>query len=313
MTQTENTGELSRVVKDISLLLELFRMKYLIEIQDFSNKEKLRKVIGSPHISTLKRHFNRLKELGFELESESKYLKFKPNPNTSNRTLTQIRDLTAQLNRIMNQEFDKSKFMSFDHESFDTSANSKFSALAQFSADRKVVAFFYSAVGKEVPKRTIVLPCLVAERNNRFYCIAYRFDKERFITYSIDRIDSKEVQQVDDQFAYAEAIENMPDFDKEAWFSHIIGISNEDAEILDIELLYTPKQALYMREYPIHPNEKPIYDDERGRCTQVQLKNSYELMAKILELGAGVEVLKPEILRNEIKGMLQQILKTYEK
>ena len=186
-----------------------------------------------------------------------------------------------------------------------------FFKLYNYAQNKQVVSFNYKPIDGEKKKVTI-LPRIVAERDRRMYCIGFRLDKQRHQVYAIDRIygsilEETWFQNLNEQEIY------VPLFSKKSWFSHIIGISNEDAEILDMELLYTPKQALYMREYPIHTSEKAIYDDERGRCTQVQLKNTYELRAKILELGSGVEVLKPEKLRNEIKGMLQQILKTYEK
>jgi len=191
--------------------------------------------------------------------------------------------------------------------------------LCEFAAEGKVVSFFYSAVGA-FPKRVVVLPRLIAERNNRFYCIAYRFDKERYITYSIDRIDSYEIQAEEDQNKYQKQIEALIPFDKDSWFKQIVGISNEDAEIMEIELLFTPWQAQYMRMYKFHPEEQVLFDDRnedgmengKGRCIRVTLKNTYELRAKILELGKGVEVLKPQKLRDQIQNMLLEILEKYK-
>jgi predicted DNA-binding transcriptional regulator YafY len=306
--EKEKKSELDRVVESLELMLTLLKMKDLVASKGLQNKSKLRMELGEPSLSTLKRHVRRLYELGFEIKMRGKNLQVSSWGDSGK--FMNIRNLVSTLHRKLNEEFDRSKFMSFDHDSFDTGQSSKFNSLAKFAKDETVVAFFYSAVGSQ-PKRVIVLPRHLAERNNRFYCIAYRFDKERDITYSLERIESKEIQPVENQGFYQEAIDKLPKFDKATWFEHIIGISNEEAELMDIKLLYSPKQALYMREYPIHPKEKVIFDDERGRCTEVKLKNTYELRAKILELGAGIEVLEPEKLRVQIKNIIEENLSRY--
>jgi len=311
-------NRLDGVADSLSLIVRLFKIKELIARKQLKNKEEILNALGdkSGSESTLKRDLKKLESLGYYCSLDRKAGFWKVNcalnegESEQKEIILALANQSIELAEVMREELSERDNISLEFELSKRDLLKLFFRFQEWSAKSQIVSFDYKPAIGEV-KKVNILPRLVAERNNRLYVIGFRLDKMRDQVYSLDRILGGKVGVGSISLKREQDIK-IPVFSKKAWFSQIVGISNEDAEILDIELLYTTKQALYMREYPIHPNEKLIYDDENGRCIQVKLKNTYELRAKILELGAGVKVLKPEILRKQIKETLQQILKTYE-
>lgn len=305
----------------IDWAIRLFTIKDLILSKKPQSMNDLIKLLKNRGIkksaSTLKRDLEKLREIGFNYyyDKTQKCMNIgilidESVPGFGNQ-LANLTAKTIELSEILRKEISDQKQMTLEFTEGKSLHVKTFFELHKYAQSKQVVSFNYQPVDREKKKVTI-LPRMVAERNNRLYCIGYRFDKERHQAFLVDRIEGSIFIESNIQFL-RNASSHIPVFSKNAWFDQIIGISNEDAELLEIELLFTPKQALYMREYPFHTKkEEVMYDDDRGRCIRVKLKNTYELRAKILELGEGVEVLGPESLRIKIKETIANILKKYE-
>ncbi|HEU4497539.1 MAG TPA: WYL domain-containing protein, partial [Flavobacterium sp.] len=80
-----------------------------------------------------------------------------------------------------------------------------------------------------------------------------------------------------------------------------------------IELWIDAINAPYVLTKPLHHTQKLIQENEdKSIVVDLCVAPNYELERLLLGFGCGMEVLKPESLRNRIKKILQQALDKYE-
>jgi len=62
---------------------------------------------------------------------------------------------------------------------------------------------------------------------------------------------------------------------------------------------------------PVHHSQKVIAESENGVEISIKVKLNFELEREILGFGAGVKVLSPERLKQNIAGTLRQAVLLY--
>jgi hypothetical protein len=97
-------------------------------------------------------------------------------------------------------------------------------------------------------------------------------------------------------------------------FEQIIGLNYDEAEQREnIEIAVSPNQYKYLESLPVHASQYKKGEDKDGRIIiSIHLIPNYELKMQILKLGAEVEVIRPQYLRDEIVEILKQSLKIYQ-
>jgi predicted DNA-binding transcriptional regulator YafY len=119
---------------------------------------------------------------------------------------------------------------------------------------------------------------------------------------ALDRITS--IQEI--TLSY---IEDVTDWDY--YFSEIIGVSKVyQREEEEINLLFSEKQAPYIKTKPLHETQKQ-YEHENGLLVKLKVIPNFELEQQILSFGESVQVLAPIELKNRITSRLQQALSNY--
>jgi predicted DNA-binding transcriptional regulator YafY len=308
----------------------LEQLARILELKNIILNGKLSNLDALPQISeryknvsksTAKRDLKYLRdELGFIIEHKGgKYVIMRNYDSTAvniREKFMGLKLLVDDLQLLIQQELDNIMTIDLEHRQYNNPKLKEcFYKLAKIAEEQEnIVTFKYRPAGNnmELPgkgsKLVRLAPRLLAERNNRLYCIGYNLDKRANITYALDRIDLSSLSEEKIPPAFKKEILEL---DVAGYFDKIVGISNEEAELLNLELRFTPKQAYYMRKHPFHPKQQVLQDDEENYIIAVELKNTYELRAKILALGEGVEVLKPPAFRAQMAGILQRILEQY--
>ena len=104
-------------------------------------------------------------------------------------------------------------------------------------------------------------------------------------------------------------IEDLTDWDY--YFSEIIGVSKPfEKEEEEIQLLFNPNQAPYIKTKPIHESQKE-YEIEEGLLVKIKVIPNFELEQLILSFGENVKVLSPFHLIDKIKQRISEFLNQY--
>ena len=105
----------------------------------------------------------------------------------------------------------------------------------------------------------------------------------------------------------------MPtDFDAQEYFEDSYGspqrwyFANHGSDKANAE------EREYLRTLPLHHSQQEVETAQDFSVFELHIRPSFDFKQAILAMGANVEVLEPQSLRDEIKSTLNNMLKKYE-
>lgn len=145
-------------------------------------------------------------------------------------------------------------------------------------------------------------PYYVKQYNGRWFLLGRNEGFTKITNVALDRIVS--ISKWDVPFCPNKEINFS------TYFDNIVGVTvPEDAgEPEEIRLQFSPQRFPYVVTKPIHPLQNII---ERERIVVLRLHPNRELMQLIFSFGPDVEVLQPSSLREQMKKMLESMIKKY--
>ncbi len=200
---------------------------------------------------------------------------------------------TAQLDRIV--QFESAPA---------TRGSEHLQPLLQAIQARRVVSLSYRKFKSEGADALHVQPYLLKEYRNRWYLIAWNNDRNDYRTYGLDRMESVEGQD--------ESFELRGDFDADHFFKHSFGISKSTESPQDVRVRCNQLEYEYLSAQPVHPSQQLTRIEEDVYELQLHVLVTFELVHFLLGLGAAVEVIAPESLRERMEAVHRAALDRYQ-
>lgn len=175
--------------------------------------------------------------------------------------------------------------------------------LFDFIQKQRTIRFDYQPFRGTGGERT-VFPVFLKEYNHRWFLIGYDRAVNRYQNYALDRIGSR--PRLSD---WRPQVAELPD--PTTYFQSLIGVSLE-GELTLVTLRVRTPRANYIKTKPWHPSQTELVETDEWVDFQWNVLLNRELKARILELGADVEVLAPRVLREEIGSILKTVASRYE-
>lgn len=149
-------------------------------------------------------------------------------------------------------------------------------------------------------------PFILKEFNNRWFIIGKKKGSQPITNLALDRIIA-----IDYDFNLTYLEEN---FDAESYYNNIIGVTmNSGLKPRRIELWIDAENAPYVLTKPLHTSQRLIKENENGSIIiHLFLIPNYEMERLLLGFGKGLEVLRPESLRNRMKSILEGAILRYK-
>lgn len=146
---------------------------------------------------------------------------------------------------------------------------------------------------------------ILKEFNNRWFLVGKKRTNAPVSNLALDRIVGIDY---DFQTAYIEE-----DFDAEKFYKNVVGVTvNSGLQPRKIELWIDAVNAPYVITKPLHNSQRLIKTNDDGSIIiHLLLIENYELERLLLGFGNGLEILKPEVLRNRIKKILEKNIEKY--
>jgi predicted DNA-binding transcriptional regulator YafY len=155
-------------------------------------------------------------------------------------------------------------------------------------------------------KRAVYLihPYLLKEYKKRWYMVGFHEKRKVIASFGLDRIEK--IKKANVNF--------LPNtsFNPEDYFKNTIGITTSGEFPEKILLAFDQKTAPYIKTQHIHESQQTIKDEAGEFIIELSLTVNFELTSIILSYGAGVKVLAPEKLRDEVKKVAGEMVKQYE-
>jgi len=149
-------------------------------------------------------------------------------------------------------------------------------------------------------------PFILKEFNNRWFLVGKKKQKAPITNLALDRIVS-----VDYDFQ-TPFIEHL--FDPEKYYKSVVGVTvNSGLQPRKVELWIDSVNAPYVLTKPLHNSQRHIRTNEDGSIIiHLLVIENYELERLLLGFGSGLEVVKPEKLRNSIATKLKLAYQKYQ-
>ncbi len=170
--------------------------------------------------------------------------------------------------------------------------------------NKQGLQFNYNNIYKGKFSATSLIPYLIKEHRNRWYVIGWSLEKEKYLTYALDRMT--EVAVLNNVY------KKRSDFNAASFFQHSTGIMESNTKPEEVLLtIKKPISDLVLLE-PLHATQKIINEGtDRVQITLKVLVNE-EFIFKILGMGAFCIVEKPASLRKTIKDTINLMQKHYK-
>lgn len=199
------------------------------------------------------------------------------------------------------QDIRLEKLVQFDaHPNF--KGNEFLSDIYAAITDKKVMSIAYQKFNSQEQSSRIIHPYLLKEYRYRWYVIAYSEDKNKVITFALDRIVKIDI--LDAHFTIQEQ------FQADTFFKYSFGITQTETQAEEIVLRFPNEQLGYLETQALHPTQE-ITKNKTFFDVKITVVPSFELYEKILSYGELCEVVQPKKIRELVKKRLEDSLKRY--
>ncbi len=166
--------------------------------------------------------------------------------------------------------------------------------------ENRKLEIIYQSYWKEHENTFLIAPYLVKLFKQRWYVVAHSEGAENIRIYSLDRIK---------QLSTLSATFEIPkDVDFEEFFLHCYGIINDESiEPCLVEIVVTHYQAKYLRGLPLHHSQKEIETGDETSTFEYFIKPTYDFKKELLSMGADIEVLKPQWLKEDMMELIKNM------
>jgi predicted DNA-binding transcriptional regulator YafY len=170
--------------------------------------------------------------------------------------------------------------------------------------NRFKLVFSYQKFEDESPSIRTVKPLLLKEFKGRWYLIGIDAKDNRVKSFGLDRISELSIS--DKRFENESIV-------LQSLYKDSYGIINgSDLKVEEIELSFDPLQGKYIKTSPLHGTQRIIEDNSDELRVTLNLKITHDFVMEILSMGQNVKVIRPDILKAEIKASAHATLKLYE-
>jgi predicted DNA-binding transcriptional regulator YafY len=297
----------------ISLRIQLL-IQYVYD-NKYPTKEAILKYLKEKDLEvasrTIERYLEKIRaDFGIEIEYDSKERGYFINEEKSVKVDSFFKFLEiVQVADIFTKSLKDSNKM-LEYVSFDDSKNFKgidnLKDLLLAIKDNREITFQHENYWKNSTKPYTVTPLILKEYLNRWYVICVIDNNDTIRTFGLDRISNIEIKEFSNK-------KRKDYFKKLSKFEHTVGLTYGKGQPEKVSLLVDELHVKYMRSLPLHQSQI-IHKKNKEHKHQVDfyLYPNYEFKTQILKIGAEVEVLSPQYLRDEVIGLLEKSLNNYK-
>lgn len=220
--------------------------------------------------------------------------------------LTDVEAILQKLeNKIETNIPDRNSIIQFEQQET-TAGNEHIENLFTAIKNKNVIKLTYQPFNSNDPKESLEHPYLIKEFRNRWFLFG-RIDKQiSHTTFALDRI--KKIRNATTNYCENDI------FNSDTFFNSLIGVTFPNGEQEQkIKIKISKDLAPYIKTKPIHKSQDILREYKNGEVViQLSLINNYELRSTLLGYGAGMEILTPDILREQMKSIFESATKVYK-
>ena len=162
----------------------------------------------------------------------------------------------------------------------------------------------YENIYKNEVKPYAVIPYLLKEHRNRWYMTGWVEQRNDYLTFALDRIQSLSVIE------QKQRLKN--DFNPDLFLQHATGIMEGDGKPYKVVLSISEPFNKLVKLEPLHTTQQIIKETTKSIRVDLSVNINPEFCMRLLSMGPNCKILQPVSLKNQIKELLKQTLAQYE-
>lgn len=167
-----------------------------------------------------------------------------------------------------------------------------------------VINVTYQSYHKPAPENLVLEPYCLREFKRRWYLYAHKDGDEGPHMFALDRVLDMEIGN--DRFSFPKT------FNAHEYFAGVYGIRiYPDMKRETVILKVSNMQARYFKSLPLHQSQEVVEETPEYTVFKYFLTPDYDFRQDVLSFGAGVEVLEPEHVRQEIGKVASDLDRKY--
>lgn len=168
----------------------------------------------------------------------------------------------------------------------------------------KTLRLKYKAFWQETEKSVRIEPYSIKQFKQRWYLLGRHIKADKLILYALDRI--LEIEKEDRTFKLPSS------FSANKYFSKVYGIIiGDETPEEKVVLKVSEWHAHYLRSLPLHHSQVKKESSDGYCIFEYQLCPTFDFQQEILSMGACVEVLSPQWLRESIGSTVKTMYEKY--
>ena len=180
-------------------------------------------------------------------------------------------------------------------DNIDAEGRQHITTLFNAIAEKNTIEINYQKFIDTKPIKHIVHPYYLKQYNSRWFLLGMDEYMNLLTVFPLDRILT-----IDS--CHKPYIENI-EIDFTEYFYEVIGVTVKPKEkVQPIKMWVSKEQYPYIRTKPLHGTQKVIeYHEDGSVVIQIEVRENYELIQKLLSFGEKVVVVSPDNIRRKIQ------------
>ncbi len=171
--------------------------------------------------------------------------------------------------------------------------------------DRKAIEIEYKGFNRDFSSRFEAEPYCLKQFKRRWYMVAKTAAGDVPWIYGLDRIVS--LERTERGYSIPKS------FRAEEYFRDLYGVCVSDgAPAEEVRIRVEKSQVEYFKSLKLHHSQTLVSEDESGAEFSYHLVPTYDFEQELLSKMGSVEVLSPAWFRDEMKGIIKDMLANYE-
>lgn len=176
--------------------------------------------------------------------------------------------------------------------------------IIQAMRENKVLDITYQSFVRDDVTQFCLHPYCLKVFKQRWYVVGWHEPTSAIRIYSLDRINNIEILK--------KKFKMPADFDAKEYFEDSYGaFRNDGVSPTRVKIKANAEEREYLRTLPLHHSQKEVETEQDFSAFELYIRPSFDFKQAILAMGANVEILEPQSLRDEIKSTLNNMLKKY--
>lgn len=193
-------------------------------------------------------------------------------------------------------------------EGLNISAQNLIESLKKYIQNKESISIVYKPFDKESYSRTIS-PYFLKEYNNRWFLFGYQHGKNESDYSGMTNVPLDRITSIKTSF---KEYETNKEYDFKSYFDNVIGVTVSGDDKVNIVFKVYGSRRHYITTKKVHKSQTTLEMNDQYGLFSISVIPNRELYSHFLGFSGDLEVVKPKIIRENMKDHVEHMMSRYQ-